>query len=331
MVMEVKKKSERSPKKDLDFTIASLVNQGFNPSIICSKLGLSKQKVDYHIQRLKRAQIVRKIGYGVWEAREPQYTDYIRRSPKSSLGATAQDKDLFNSNLHSLCIEIPILKGELDLVKDFEGYAQRSFNNWLPQYKRFMSPIGFSIRNNNNKSISIFLFSREMPRSFDITPLVTGTILYVYELLKAKGVVVNVFQAETKNLHISVKNDDLDKVFNKAEKFEVLLGRGCAKILSADKVKPAKAWVDSSPYLGVETNDVEYKNNLVMMPERMAGLVVGFDGLANNLSPVIKELAVNMKLHLKVMRGIERGISNFNKTVRKLDGRLSQKSLRGFM
>ena len=194
---------------------------------------------------------------------------------------------------------MPIISGNLDLVKDFEGYVQNSFKNWLPQYKRIFSPLGYTIRNNNNKSISIFLFSREIPRLYSLTPLITATIIHSHAILKEKGVIVDVLQAQTKNVHISVKNKDLDKVFNEGESFEVFLNRNCAKILSADEPREAKAWVDSSPYLGVETNDIQYKENLIMMPERVNRLT---DDFYRFRKEALDPLTEQIKLHLEVQR-----------------------------
>lgn len=323
--MEGKKKG----KKSFYFTIVSLINQGLAPSQICLKLNLSKQTVNYYISRLKNDDLIKKIGYGVWEINQPQYRDYIRRSKNSTLGRkeiftsffTSQD---FRSNIHALEILIPIGSGSLDLVKDFEGYLQEGLKGWTPEYKRVLSPLGFTLRNNNNKSVSVFLWSREIPRNFDITGLVTGLVAYVYDLLKKKDVILNIFEAKLKTLHLSVSNKDLDRVFNKGERFEVLLGRACDKVLPKDEEREAKAWVDSSPYLGVETNDIRYKNNLVLMPERV-------ESLTNDLKPVLADLTVQIKTHLIVMNEIKDGIRSFNKTVKNLNSKLSQTTLRGYL
>ena len=66
--------------------------------------------------------------------------------------------------------------------------------------------------------------------------------------------------------------------------------------------------VDSSPYLGVETNDMKYKENLVMMPERM-------ERISNNMVPAINELnksiqleIYNKQLHQKVLESMDNSL-----------------------
>lgn len=334
-VKEVKVGAKEVKVKEFDFyfTILNLINQNHNPTHISKTLNRSKQAVNHYIKVLKGWGIIEKRGYGVWEVKKDKYTDFITqygkniRRSKSATSGSLSTFTSFKSNIHALEVLIPIIKGGLDLVRDFEGYVHKGLKGWIPEYKRFFSPLGFTIRNNNNRSVSVFLWSRELPRSFDITGLVTGLVVCVYDLLKKKGVVLNIFESKVKNLHLSVSNDDLDRVFNKGEHFEVLLGRSCDKVLPFDGVRGAKAWVDSSPYLGVETNDVGYRNNLVMMPERVLALCGSVKCLDDNLKPVLSELSVQIKSHLGVLGDIRDGIKSFNNSVKKFDSRLSQSSL----
>jgi len=52
---------------NLDLTIYFFVKQGLNPTQIMKKLKLTKQRVNYYISSLKKRNLIRKIGYGVWE------------------------------------------------------------------------------------------------------------------------------------------------------------------------------------------------------------------------------------------------------------------------
>lgn len=258
------------------------------------KLDLSKQARNYYIKTLKKANLIKYVGYKTWEVVEDYQENKINRIINEQKQVKKKVKTLgtlndFQSNLHALQIEIPILNGNLDLVKDLDGYAQESLKGWRPQYKRILNPIGFTIKNNNNKSISIYLFSRELPRNVDLTPLLIQTILYTNHILIQKGVKIDYFQARTKTLHFSVRNNDLDKVFNKGESFTVFLKRDCAKLFENDSLREAYAKVDRSPYLGIETNDIQYKENLIMMPERI-------ERMQEMMMPLLQSLNLNQSL-----------------------------------
>lgn len=61
--------------------------------------------------------------------------------------------------------------------------------------------------------------------------------------------------------------------------------------------------------------------------EAINGLGSLFSQFSERVTPAIENLAVNMGTHVKVMKNIDKGIKAFNKTVKKLDTRLSQKKL----
>lgn len=47
--------------------ILNLIEKGYNPSKICVQLNLSKQSLNYHLAKLKKENLIKKVGYGVWE------------------------------------------------------------------------------------------------------------------------------------------------------------------------------------------------------------------------------------------------------------------------
>ncbi len=67
-------------KSDLDFeevknnkgknfylTVYNQIKEGTRPSEMCKNFNISKQKLNYYLSLLKRAECIKKIGYGVWE------------------------------------------------------------------------------------------------------------------------------------------------------------------------------------------------------------------------------------------------------------------------
>jgi hypothetical protein len=68
-------------KKDFYLIVYDLLKQGFNPSKISEKLGLSKQRINFYIRYFKKEGIIYKKGYGTWEVKEVK-TSLVRTLPK---------------------------------------------------------------------------------------------------------------------------------------------------------------------------------------------------------------------------------------------------------
>lgn len=85
MKKEVQTSTKTTTKKDLYFTIYSLLKEGLNPSKICDKYNISKQRLNYYVGKLKTRKLVQKIGYGVWEVSDK----YTKRSTNYEKKITA--------------------------------------------------------------------------------------------------------------------------------------------------------------------------------------------------------------------------------------------------
>jgi len=83
---------ERSPNRqpaspNLDLTIYNLLKEGLNPAKICIKLQINKTRVDYYLSSLKDRQLIRKLGYGVYEI----IGDYTEKKSKSTTRVAMND------------------------------------------------------------------------------------------------------------------------------------------------------------------------------------------------------------------------------------------------
>jgi DNA-binding Lrp family transcriptional regulator len=63
--------------------IVSLLLGGLNPSKIARQLGISPQRVNYYIRRLKRENLIKKTGYGVWETKAEELKKMTKKAPIS--------------------------------------------------------------------------------------------------------------------------------------------------------------------------------------------------------------------------------------------------------
>ena len=66
-------------------------------------------------------------------------------------------------------------------------------------------------------------------------------------------------------------------------------------------------------------------------PEIANSIAVLGNALLNELNPSIKQLSENMNTHVSIMKRIDKGIGKFNKTVDRLNNRLSQKKLNEYL
>jgi len=55
------------PTPNLNLSIVQHLRTGFRPSQIVQQINISKTALQYHLNQLKAAGTVRKLGYGVWE------------------------------------------------------------------------------------------------------------------------------------------------------------------------------------------------------------------------------------------------------------------------
>jgi len=293
---------KRSKKIELYLTIVDEIKNNNSPIDICSKYSISKQKLQYYLNDLKKEGIIKKIGYGTWEVQ--------KEVQKSSLGLRA-DKPL--TNLHALQIKFPILQGK---VKDNDWEIKNKLNNWFPKYKKLDQLGGLTIRNNNNKSITVHAKTRNISSLDEVSNLAFKIRAYINDFFKKQGVILDVFNAETKNLNLATEDKNSESMIRKGEKFELNLNKKSEKIFPQDKIA-AKAWIDGSPFkFSAETNDLEWKREYLSMPFRIANMIYVMESMTGNLAYI----AENYKSHVKL---VEEG----SKVFKRLNNLLSQKKL----
>ena len=80
---------------NLNLCIVRHIHSGIQPAAICKRKGIPKTTLQYHLNKLKNAGVIRKIAYGTWEVLDASILQ-LKRSTKSS--QVAQDKLPENSN-----------------------------------------------------------------------------------------------------------------------------------------------------------------------------------------------------------------------------------------
>lgn len=301
--------------QNLKLCIVDVIRNFGGAKDVCSRLKIKYSALSYHLKSLKDLGIIEKKGYGTWQLTSSfekktnkEILDFLdekkRTSKKSSLG-TRNPKQ---AHLHALNINIPIVSGNVNL----EGGYETKLKNWV-QYTKKLPNMGVTLRNNNNKSLSVYIWSREIFDTLAIPSLCHAYVHGVCSLFKQEGVTLDYFGWRVTTFHLMIRNEDFDKVLNKGMKVEVLLGRGTEKISENDVTQEAKAWVDSSPYAGIETNDLAYYKNYINMPENIAKTSMLMERFMNEFLPIHREHAINIKTHTAVLKDISKGFAKFNK------------------
>lgn len=277
--MSVKEVKKEVKSQNFYLSIFNQIREGKRPAQIKKELNISKQNLQYYINKLKKEGYISKKGYGVWEVNKEVKTFSLGTKPEKP-----------TTNLHALQINFPILDGKI-LDDDWE--VKEKLRNWLPKYKGLDTLGGLTLKNNNNKSLTIFAKSRDIFTLEEIDILAFKIRSFAFEFFKNKhGVILDVINAEVKNLNIATEDKHSKGMIRKGEKFELDLSKKAEKILQKDKID-AKAWIDGSPFsFTAETNDKEWKRAYLNMPFAVSGL--------SNSMPAIAEYNKNILLHMKV-------------------------------
>lgn len=266
---EVKKEVKKRSKNNFYLIVFQRIKAGLNPAQLSKELNVSKQKLKYYTDWLKREGYIRRKGYGTWEI--------LKEVKTFSLGLRVEKP---MPNLHALQINFPILEGKID---DKDWIVRNKLRNWLPKYKGLDVLGGLTIRNNNNKSLTIFAKSRDILDLAEVDNLAFKIRAYAYEYFKNKyGVILDVLNCETKNLNLATQDKQSESMIRKGEKFELDLDKKAEKIFNKDKMD-AKAWIDGSPFkFSAETNDKEWKRAYLQMPFMMRDITLATHYIAKN-------------------------------------------------
>ncbi len=284
-----KMKSKKS-KKEKSFYIAifNRIKEGKTPTDIKNLYHLKRQHVRYYLLKLKALGFLDQNENKVWFAKVKTFSLGERR----------------DTDLHAFNIRFPIMYGK---INDSDWEIKNRLNNWLPKYKKFEEFEGLTIRNNNNKSITVFLKARKIDLRKDpyyVEKLGMKIKAYICEYFKREHkVILDSFEAETKNIHVETQdNEKLGGVLKKGEMFTVNLDRKASKIFPKDNMD-AKAWADNSPDPNmIGSNDLEYKRDLLFMPVRTKQMLV----LLNNSVPVLNYIAKNYGSHVGVVEELHK-------------------------
>jgi len=136
---------------------------------------------------------------------------------QSSLGTRPSKPEI---NLHALQINFPIREGKI-ISSDWE--IREKLNHWLPKYKNLSILSGLTIKNNNNKSISVFAHARNITDLNEVDNLVFKIRLFITEYFMKEEIYFDWDNIRVKNLNLATEDKPAESMIRKGEKFELNL------------------------------------------------------------------------------------------------------------
>lgn len=235
----------------------------------------------------------------------------------SSLGvrnnATLSDSKI---RLHRLSIKFNLLS---DANENIKWDKITNVKNWSKKFK-FIDVRGFKFTIEKTPKSVILYLDAVLDRNLDFFSQLMEFILrhvrFADYWLSRRGIRFDDQSGEVLHQHLAHNEPSNEKV-DKKSTVEVGLGR---KAESVFKTKmSAKAWLDWSKsrdksILDIESNDLTYNEKLILVPEKVHAIAEN-QGFVIDMAQNLKAYNENIKLHMKVMHDIRKGIRDLTKTV----------------
>lgn len=286
-------------KKNFYYIIYNKIHSGGNIKDIIKEEAIKKQNLNFYIKKLKEVKVIDRVSktnvhlgfktlVDITEDSLKNLLSSKNKSSKSKSSLGTRNKP--TTNLHALQIKFPILSGKV-IDKDWE--VKEKLKNWIPKYTKLKELGGLRIKNNNNKSITVWASSRNIKNVDEVHTLSHQIAYYITNYFKNKhNVELDVINIETKNQDVATEDKAAEGMRGKGEKFQLNLNKKCEKIFPKDN-RDAAAWIDGTPFnFSAETNDLDWKREYLNMPFSIKHLIYSL--------PALEEYNMNLKLHIKV-------------------------------
>jgi DNA-binding transcriptional ArsR family regulator len=299
-------------KKSTRLLVLEGIRKGMYARQIAKDLGISEQRVGYHIRRLRQQGYVKRSCRTSYAENEltPQGRRYEYELREPSLPVRAAFKD--SVCIHNLSLKFPILQDNPHAK--FERSVQ--LNNWVKQYTTRDFPIGATFERTTKSIIADFKRFTTSLSMYDQEFLiwVSKGILWLNACMwNEYRIKIDAFNYEVLRRHLATDAPGYEDAVPSRVTAEVRFPRK-ATCLKKEMRQQAKAYIDRSlGKLEIETNDDTYEVNLIKMPERVAHIDAA-------LVPVVDRLSNELRLHLEVLTGMRLSNKEIIELIRKALG-----------
>jgi len=323
---EVKQVKTQLRSKNFYLTVYDQIKQGIRPSKICKNFNISKQKLNYYLSTLKRAGLIKKIGYGVWETIKEFDEKKVKETTRLTRYQPVNIKpDFVRGHAFQFKLKIPKLRNwnkREDILKN-KGIEFKELSHLINGGQEI------TIKGKKiwltNKSIIIFEKSSYLAKTakdaskyaiYDLFELVKS----LESILGANFRVNKKYRFKVSRQHYALVKNALAKQYKRdGKKLQVYSEDGLWFIIDnsynlheAETVHPKTA-VDDNTKVQNFFNGLKATENYT--PQLMMKAVTQNAVNLNNY-------AVHLKSHVKSIKLLGKGVKKLTKTIKKLDRKL---------
>lgn len=324
--MEKIEEVKNQESKNFYLIVYEQIKEGIQPSKICKEFNISKQRLNYYLSSLKRAECIKKIGYGVWEI----CGNFDEKKVKETVRITKYQPDKIKPDFargHAFQFKLKIPK-----LRNWEK-REEIFRKKGIEFKELDHLIGkgqeILIKGKKiwltNKSIIIFEKSSYLAKTskearkyaiYDLFELVRG----LESVLGASFRINKRYMFKVSRQHYALVKNALAEQYNReGKKLKVYSEDGLWFVIDnsynlneAETVHPKTA-VEDSTKIQNYFNGIKATENYT--PQIMMQAVTQNAENLNNY-------AVHLKSHVKSIKLLGKGVKRLNNSIKKLDKKL---------
>lgn len=197
----------------------------------------------------------------------------------------------------NLCYAFPILKDN----EEAQWQGEVNHNTWKGKKDILTHPINMTLEK-TTKSLKVYFHKMYFEASKEGKDrqdnLIRRALLVVENHMRKKGIIIDLFNGKTVSSEEANEMPELEGKMEKSRKKSIDLGRQAKNIFPFDQ--GARAWIDFSPgqFPDIETNDYEYEDKWLLMPEYIDVMFKQQKYIMQNQHAFAK----NIELHMDVLK-----------------------------
>jgi len=288
------------------------------PKQIARQLGVKYTTLHYRIKQLERSSFIKK------ELRSNITIYSLTDSGKLHLESLKPNANPNFSVPHkvrheNICYIFPLIKDN----PEAEWQGTVNHHTWESKKDVLTHPINMTIEK-TTKSVKIYFhkmyFERNLKAKDAKDNMIRRALTIADYHLKKKGIIISLFEGRTMSSEEANEMPQLEGKLDKSRKKSMTFERKARNILPDSRT--AKAWIDHSPGLfpDWETNDFEYEDKLLLMPEYIDIMFREQKHLKEQQNYIMQnqvEFATNIKLHMKVLTEMSKTMKAIRESLEK--------------
>jgi len=335
---------KNNKSKNFYLTVYEQIKEGVRPSEICKRFKISKQKLNYYLSSLKRAECIKRIGYGVWEI----CGEFDEKKVKETIRLTKYQPerikpDFVRGHAFQFKLKIPKLRNweKREEVLEKKGIEFKELDHLIGKGQEILIK-GRKIWL-TNKSIIIFEKSSYLTKTakdarqyavYDLFELVKG----LESTLGANFKINKKYQFKVSRQHYALVKNTLAEQYKRDEKkLQVYSEEGLWFVIDnsynlneAETVHPKTAVNDNTKvqnfFNGLKATE-NYTPQIMMKAvtqnaENLHDYAVHLDAHVKSVRKLGTGVDKLTKVHVQTVNQLREGVDELTKTIKKLDKKL---------